>query len=199
METILSLLAGSVIKLYDDLTDTHKSYKHIELVKILVVFFLTMFLLLDPHLSLFFVTTMVPSTLLVGQLDHSFWQYLVCVPVLTTLFTFHKLEYLGLFDLIQRFILMVGSFLIILLEALLFPEESSTEKTIVRLAILPVLLALIWMTRSLSSGRFVMYMSLFTFGYFATNLIYQNWDTLTESKNGFNASSKEDTIREHSS
>ena len=143
MDICISFATGVITKLYDDITDNHKQYKHIELVKILLVFFLTLFLLLDPHVSLFYVTTMVPSTLLVGQLDHSFWQYLVCVPILTTLLTFHKLQYVGVFDILQRIVLMVGSFLFILLEAFLFPEETSTEKTIFRLTLIPILFLLI--------------------------------------------------------
>lgn len=192
MEYIVSFLTGTLIKLYDDLTDLNIVTKYEEFIKTSIIVFFTIFLLNDVSLSILFLLGIMPATWLAGGLDNLFWKQVSIIPIITTSVSLHKIEYGGLFDLLQRLIFIGAAFVGTFLEAHIFEEEVSPRKAIGRVLLIVFLVCLTIMTNNLSAKRFIHSLLFASIGYFVVSIIFQFYLLSNEKYDENHSSNKQE-------
>jgi hypothetical protein len=134
MIDIFSLLVGFFTKVYDDVQDKEIpiSPGYLELLKVLLVCFATIFLMNSFNFSLMFVVFSLVCYL-VNQLDSAFWKACGLIPIITTFYNIGSIWTFGLINIIEILVIICGAGIWITVEAKLFPEESSFVKAGFRL------------------------------------------------------------------
>lgn len=124
-------LLGSLIKVYDDVTDNKLpvSPNVIEMIKVGIVFLTVLTLQKSFTLSLG-VAIMLFGAYIVGQVDDPFWVAVIPISGLLCIRTYSSIPY-PLFTLFWLTLVFVGIFI----EEWLFPEEYSVEKLVARMGV----------------------------------------------------------------
>jgi hypothetical protein len=173
MDNIISFLAGSVHKYYDDVQDNKEITDplFLETVKVLMITIMTINFTRNPSFSAFFFI-IIGIYYSLGRIDCDFWKACVCIPFITTLVSYDQYAFLGSMDFIQRmfYVFFVGT--IMYFEDGLVPEETSVRKTIIRIGLIFLVLFFIWLYQNLDSKSLVNPVSYFLIGYLITNIIY---------------------------
>ena len=180
MIDIFSLLVGFLMKVYDDVQDKEIpiSPETMELLKVLLVSFATIFLMNSFNFSLMFAVFSLVCYLL-GQLDSVFWKACGLIPIITTVYNIGSLWTFGILDIIEMLAIICGTGIWITVEAKLFPEESSMVKAGFRLftALSCLTMSLIitnikmFGLMSWSGGKTIVPMLSFAMGYCGTSAV----------------------------
>jgi hypothetical protein len=168
MEHIISLCAGSLFKIVDEIDDTHYTslldYKLY--IQTLCTLFISLWLYNDVYISLLLIFV-IPLCFSTKQIDTDYWRSLIPIPFLTFLFKMGTLEYDNVIEKIITYSVMI---LLIVTDALFFPEEVSTVKIIARCFVI-IMLAFgiyIWQSNDLLKG-----VGLFGIGYLLTSILFK--------------------------
>ena len=194
MDYGISLISGAVHKYYDDIQDNEEpvSPLFLESVKVLMITIMTINFIRSPGLSAFFLVIICIYWSL-GRVDSDFWKACMSIPVLTCLVNYEQFVVsFDPFDAFQRavFVLILGSSMYI--EDGLIPEETSLRKTLLRIGFIFVFLALMWISKDLSSFPFIAATSCFIIGYLISNVVYHSIHK-TSSPTTSSTSEKADT------
>jgi len=183
MDNIISLVAGILFKVVDEIEDTHiqiaEEYKYI--LKFLFTIFVFLCLYNNVLLSLILVVFMIPVCFYVKQVDTVFWKSIISIPIITLILRINLLQIYTKYDMMHLIIYYLPIQLIFaLMEARMFPEETSEQKTIARIYIIfTLLIALLLAPYVLSSLHtvsskyieFIMTGLIILIGYFSTSII----------------------------
>jgi len=183
MDNIISLVAGILFKVVDEIEDTDiqipEEYKYI--LKFLFTIFVFLCLYNNVLLSLILVVFMIPVCFYVKQVDTVFWKSIISIPIITLILRINLLQKYTKYDLMHLIIYYLPIQLIFaLMEARMFPEETSEQKTIARIYIIfTLLIALLLAPYVLSSLHtvsskyieFIMTGLIILIGYFSTSII----------------------------
>jgi hypothetical protein len=173
MESVVALLSGAVHKLYDDLADNNAniSSQNLEIIKVLMVCLMTAAFMMNVGFSFFFLVLILVYWF-VGKIDNEFWKACVPIPIITTLINIHKFEFIGVIDIIQRVVFIIWIAVMSIGEDKVFPEETSTPKTLFRLGMILVSVIILYFTQSFTSYPFIKTTGMFYVGYLSANLCY---------------------------
>ncbi len=131
----LALAAGISYKFCDDNIDrfqlAHNSFS-MELSKVLVIMFSTLALLQDVWFSVIFCFGILGSTL-VGGVTENFWKVVSIIPLVITPYMLYNNSLGDAKTICLHFLIILGGFIVIVSEGILFPEESSSKKLFFRL------------------------------------------------------------------
>ena len=129
MIDLFSLVVGFLMKVYDDVQDKEIpiSPENMELLKVLLVCFATIFLMNSLNFSLMFAVLTLVCYLL-GQVDSVFWKSCALIPIITTFYNIGSLWTFGILNIIEILAIICGSGIWLTVEAKLFPEETSLVK-----------------------------------------------------------------------
>ncbi len=131
MDIFLSAALGSVLKIYDDITDNNiqLSFTVMELLKSFIICIFTWLAKDDFTFALVTLLTLLGSYC-VGGIDVPFWEAFIYISFFM-LFVSKRIN--G--SIIQQSVLIFFTLIGVIGESLLFPEEASTVKTISRIVI----------------------------------------------------------------
>jgi len=134
MIDLFSLAVGFLMKVYDDVQDKEIpiSPENMELLKLLLVCFATIFLMNSLNFSLMFAALTIVCYLL-GQLDSVFWKACGLIPFITTFYNIGSIWSFGIVNIIEILAIICGTGIWLTVEAKLFPEETSLVKAGFRL------------------------------------------------------------------
>ena len=131
---IFGLLTGSILKITDEILDTN--YKpllpYLEYSKTLCTIMSTIFLYNDIFSSIIHIFAIIPICWYMNEIDNTYYKTLIPLPFITVLLQYNKIQYNGLEDTIFKIVLCMFIVYTIYLEAISFPEETSSRKTISR-------------------------------------------------------------------
>lgn len=169
--------AGAFMKIVDEIEDVNlldlKEYK--QYFYTLCTLFISLWLYNDIYSSIFCIVCLIPICYYVNEIDTIYWKTLIPIPFMTFLLQMNNLEWLGLTDLIQRIAFVVLWTIGIFIESKVSPEEKSTRKSIIRISLIILLLAIIYFTREFSSEVFIKTMCLTAIGYFSSSVILKTF------------------------
>lgn len=183
MDNIVSLVAGILFKVVDEIEDTHiqiaEEYKYI--LKFLFTIFVFLCLYNNVLLSLILLVFMIPVCFYVKQVDTVFWKSIISIPIITLILRINLLQKYTKYDVMHLIIYYLPIQLIFaIMEARMFPEETSELKTIARIYIVFVLLIAILLAPYVLSSlhtvsskyiEFIMTGLIILIGYFSTSII----------------------------
>lgn len=183
MDNIVSLVAGILFKVVDEIEDTDiqipEEYKYI--LKFLFTISVFVCLYNNVLLSLILVIFMIPVCFYVKQVDTVFWKSIISIPIITLILQINLLQIYTKYDMMHLIIYYLPIQLIFaVMEAKMFPEETSEQKTIARIYIIfTLLIALLLAPYVLSSLHtvsskyieFIMTGLIILIGYFSTSII----------------------------
>jgi hypothetical protein len=168
---LISALCGASIKAYDDIHDNQylpETSPIVEILKVSIVFFTTLFLLLEFRLSLIMALVAIAS-LTLKQVDSAYWKSLLFIPFVTT-----ALTYPSPIPIVARdYFHFLCLFLVPFFEAKLFPEEASKRKLIARASVVLCLPFVSYYLRQFESSLAVNQGLWWAFGYFLTSVGFQ--------------------------
>jgi len=177
MENIISLIAGSLFKLVDEIEDTDtkvfEGYK--DYIQTLCTAFISLWLYNNAYISLIHILIILPMCLYVNQVDTLYWKTLLPLPFITFLLNAHTLANVDIYEIFQVSIAFILVISYIIIESYMFPEETSTSKTITRIGfifLLPLVLFLI--TTYMKNEGFVNFsksLLIFGIGYLSVSVI----------------------------
>jgi hypothetical protein len=177
MESIISLTAGSLFKLVDEIEDTDtklfEGYK--EYIQTLCTAFISLWLYNNAYISLIHILIILPLCLYVNQVDTLYWKTLLPLPFITFLLNAHTLANVDIYEIFQVSIAFILTILYIILESYMFPEETSTSKMITRIGLVLVFSLLLFLiTTNMKNEGFVNFsksLLLFGIGYLCVSVI----------------------------
>lgn len=183
MDNIVSLVAGILFKVVDEIEDTDiqipEEYKYI--LKFLFTISVFVCLYNNVLLSLILVVFMIPVCFYVKQVDTVFWKSIISIPIITLILQINLLQIYTKYDMMHLIIYYLPIQLIFaVMEAKMFPEETSERKTIARIyTVFALLIALLLAPYVLSSLHtvsskyieFIMTGLIILIGYFSTSII----------------------------
>ena len=183
MDNIVSLIAGILFKVVDEIEDTDiqipEEYKYI--LKFLFTISVFVCLYNNVLLSLILVIFMIPVCFYVKQVDTVFWKSIISIPIITLILQINLLQIYTKYDMMHLIIYYLPIQLIFaVMEAKMFPEETSERKTISRIyTVFALLIALLLAPYVLSSLHtvsskyieFIMTGLIILIGYFSTSII----------------------------
>lgn len=183
MDNIVSLIAGILFKVVDEIEDTDiqipEEYKYI--LKFLFTISVFVCLYNNVLLSLILVIFMIPVCFYVKQVDTVFWKSIISIPIITLILQINLLQIYTKYDMMHLIIYYLPIQLIFaVMEAKMFPEETSERKTIARIyTVFALLIALLLAPYVLSSLHtvsskyieFIMTGLIILIGYFSTSII----------------------------
>ena len=175
--SILSLFGGILFKLYDDLVDLENvdpQSPKLELLKVLLVVIVAIILTQDFTFSI----GMLAYSILVfalGSTDTPFWKACLIIPFITTVISFSSFEYIGIFDIFQRCILIGGFLIGAGAEWLVFTEETSEAKTFSRLVSIIVYILINLITYNWSAYPTINSVSMWLIGYAGCHIIFHQF------------------------
>jgi hypothetical protein len=177
MESIISLTAGSLFKLVDEIEDTDtklfEGYK--EYIQTLCTAFISLWLYNNAYISLIHILIILPLCLYVNQVDTLYWKTLLPLPFITFLLNAHTLANVDIYEIFQVSIAFILTMLYIILESYMFPEETSTSKMITRIGLVLVFSLLLFLiTTNMKNEGFVNFsksLLLFGIGYLCLSVI----------------------------
>ena len=177
-ETFLLLnafLTGGLIKLYDDIKDnnfvTDEQESKSPLMTILKLFIIVLFFIMsmtDPTLLFLSIFIAIPLCLYVGQIDIELWNILIYVSYIALIMNLDKI----LDNVSKKMMIAIGIGVLILIEAKLFPEEKSKQKTAFRLFFIFLGVSLMYYSRS-TPYEFINVVVSFCVGYGISNILFQ--------------------------
>lgn len=175
MEAIISILNGVFIKTVDDMEDRNigflMEYKQYIYAVCTAVF--TLFLYNDVNIALFILLIFAPISYFVGSIDKPIWKALFPVTVLVLLLKMNTIQYNGMFDILEKFIIVIIASAYIFIVAVVFPEEKSNKKTVFRFSQFVMFLFLSFMIPPfLSNKGTIQSLFLSNFGYFFTSVLF---------------------------
>ena len=169
---LFEALAGVMMKTYDDILDNKVEISpgYLDLVKVLLVCFFTIAFLRNTGLS---VIALIGTAMcyMLNQVDSPFWQACMLIPVLTTLANYHRIVYVGVFDTIERILVVLIMGLIFVIEATVFPEEYSQRKIYARFFALMTGIPMLQYTSIFSAGKAIGGGLAMAMGYTATSVV----------------------------
>jgi hypothetical protein len=173
MDVGVAVLSGAIHKLYDDLVDNgvNISSQNLEIIKVLMVCLMTIAFISNIGFSFFFLILILVYWF-VGKIDTEFWIACIPIPIITTIVNIHQFEYIGIIDIIQRFVFIVWIAVISVAEDKIFPEETSILKTLFRIGLIITSIIIMYFTQSFTSYPFIKTTALFYIGYLLANLCY---------------------------
>lgn len=185
MEAIISILNGVLIKTVDDMEDRNigflMEYKQYIYAACTAVF--TLFLYNDVNIALFILLIFAPISYFVGSIDKPIWKTLFPVTVFVLLLKMNTIQYVGLFDILEKFIFVILASVYIFIIAVAFPEEKSNKKTVFRFSQFVMFLFLSFMIPPfLSNKATIQSLFLSNFGYFFTSVLFDT--VLKQDGNG---------------
>lgn len=175
MEYIIAVLNGIAIKTVDDMEDKNISFliEYRQYIYAICTAIFTLFLYNDVNLGLFAVLIFAPISYFMGTVDRVIWKALLPVAVLVLLLKINTIHYIGLFDIIEKFIVIILASLYMVIQAVVFPEERSSNKTVFRFSQFLMFLFLTFMIGPfLSNQKTIQALCLFNCGYFFTSVVF---------------------------
>jgi hypothetical protein len=183
---IIPLFAGIFMKIVDEIEDVNilnlKEYK--EYFYTLCTLFLSLALYDDIFVSIYWIIVIIPCYFL-KQIDNLYWKTMIPLPFITFLLKINSLQYINTHDIIQQLCVVFWFVFGTAGEAILFPEENSTNKIIIRVSMIIILILenyLLYLLSSMSflqgyvtythsSVSFLQSISMFGIGYFIVSII----------------------------
>ena len=177
MENIISLIAGSLFKLVDEIedTDTKVFERYKDYIQTLCTAFISLWLYNNAYISLIHILIIIPLCLYVNQVDTLYWKTLLPLPFITFLLNSHTLVNVDIYEIFQVSIVFILTILSIIIESYMFPEETSSSKTITRIGLVLVFSLLFFLiTIYMKNEGFVNFsksLLIFGIGYLSVSVI----------------------------
>lgn len=170
---VLGALTGISWKVLDDMFDKFhipETHFSVEMAKVSVTLFTTLFLLQDIRISLLFCAMVLAYTIN-GGIDTSFWTAGIIIPFATTTLLLLKDSFINLQDnIVQTAIVLSVGMILMIADDYFFPEESSTKKTIFRSFFALFMLVGVYILQDYPAYKWVQYMFVMSFFYFFTSV-----------------------------
>lgn len=180
---LIALLAGTFFKLADELLDTHHPLliEYSEHIKTLCIVFTTLFFYMNIEISILIILVYIPSCFYMNQIDTPFWNSMIAIPFITSLFTYQSLTYRGVTDILEKCSVTFLLFLIKFLESKTFPEEYSKNKIIFRTGVVLVCIVSLYISQFFIDPTFICSM-LYSLGigYFGTSVVFKTISNSSE-------------------
>jgi hypothetical protein len=191
---IIALFAGIFVKIVDEIDDVNflnlKEYK--EYFYSICTLFSSLFLYNDIFIAVCCIFLVIPGYFL-KELDTVYWKTMIPLPFITFLLTMNTLQYINIHDIVQQFFFIFSFIILCILEGIVFPEENSNTKIIMRICMIVYIILLNYsvyllssvegyITYTHSSISFLHYISMFGIGYLIVSIISKTLFTQDESK-----------------
>jgi hypothetical protein len=169
----VAFVAGAIHKYYDDIQDNKVecSPLFLETLKVLMVTTMTMLFMRSPGVSLFFIVIIAIYWSL-GSIDSDVWKACVPIPFLTCIVQYNQYGLIDILDILQRIVFVIIVGLVMYFEDGIVPEETSLQKSFIRIGFLGIAAFLYWFYRNLPGIVFVGPMLSFLVGYLVSNLFF---------------------------
>ena len=175
MENVVSLIAGILFKVVDEIEDTDiKIAKDYEIyIKTLFIVFITLFFYNNIINTLLFILFAIPTCFYVKQIDTLFWKSLIPIPFIILMLNGGYLKKYNFSDIFLFVLIGLTYIYCIVKESKMFPEEMSERKIIGRIYIsfYFILSLLIIMYINSPLLNHIIPDILFNIGYFSTSII----------------------------
>jgi hypothetical protein len=174
---LITFLTGGLIKLYDDIKDNNLISDYDEnrnskmtILKIFIIILFFMTSMLDMNFLFISVFVAFPLSMYSGGMDIEFWNTLFYVSYIALLFNLEKV----MDNMSEKFLLLIITSFLIIMETKLFPEEKSKRKTNFRIIFTIVGLLSIYFIRG-TKLEFIQNFMFFWIGYGVSSLLFQHF------------------------
>ncbi len=174
--SLIAFAGGALFKSYDDLVDLYKmdpQAPQLEILKVVLVLLVSVLLMQDFTFSIGMLLYCCLAFLL-GSIDTPFWKACMVLPFITSILSFSSFNFVGILDIFQRIILILGILFGNLVEWLMFSEETSDKKTYARLGGITAAAVINLTTRSWTTYNTINIATCWTIGYMVSHIVFHN-------------------------